>query len=158
MEDITWLPGEEIRNWPKPEWLTWELAMLQLMLSASSERVDEEIPRPAEAKSVLSVHIFRCSSFSIASLINWFMYWHFVERMVLSWIWIRWPWLMLCSATANMSGCSARMWLFDLGLHEMAGLPYADLISLERHAVHTRSPESWYFLQIPKKTWDLLGG
>jgi hypothetical protein len=32
-----------------------------------------------------------------------------VDRILLYWSWMRWPRLMLCSATADLSGCSRRM-------------------------------------------------
>jgi hypothetical protein len=45
-----------------------------------------------------------CSSMSTASLIIWSMYLVLVERMMMSWSWIRWPRLM-CLAMADLSGC-----------------------------------------------------
>jgi hypothetical protein len=49
------------------------------------------------------------SSISLASLINWSMYLDLMDRILVSWRWIRCPQLMLCSATADLSGWARRM-------------------------------------------------
>jgi hypothetical protein len=48
--------------------------------------------------------LFGCSSISVASLICRSMYLDLVDRILVFWSWIRCPRLMLCSATADLSG------------------------------------------------------
>ena len=48
-----------------------------------------------------------CISGSVASLISWSMYLIFAERSFLSSSLIKWSWLMLCSAAADLSACAS---------------------------------------------------
>jgi hypothetical protein len=48
-----------------------------------------------------------CSSSSIASLISRSMYPDLAERSLVSCSFMMWSWLMLCSATADLSGCAS---------------------------------------------------
>jgi hypothetical protein len=51
---------------------------------------------------------------------------------------------MLCSATADLSGCCRHgaLVLLDPGLDGTAGMPNVDLTTLAGHTVHTRSLQS----------------
>jgi hypothetical protein len=68
--------------------------------------------------------LFACSSVSMTSLIIRSMY--LVDRMLVSWRWMRWPTLMLCSATADTSGAPDECHL-DPGFIGNAILPILDL-------------------------------
>ena len=67
---------------------------------------------PLKARPSSVFILFGWISNSVASLFGLFMESDMVERIQVSWKLMRWSWLKLCSATANLCGCPSRMfWL-----------------------------------------------
>jgi hypothetical protein len=120
----------------------WGLAMLHPMLSASSESVDERFPCRLRRRQSFLFMFFGRNSISMASFITRSMYVALVERMAMSCSLMRQPRLVLCSATADLSGYFRLIWrLFSLTLAAMERLvcqmPGVDLAALAGQTLHT---------------------
>jgi hypothetical protein len=87
----------------------WGLAMLYPMLPASSESVDERFPYLAET-AIFPVHVVWAYLDLDGLPDHQSTYVALVERTVVSCSLMHWSRLMLCLATADLSGCSRRMW------------------------------------------------
>jgi hypothetical protein len=64
---------------------------------------------PHKARPSSLFILFGWSSNSVASLISLSMESDMVERIQVSWNLMRWAWLKLCFATADLCGCPSRM-------------------------------------------------
>ena len=64
---------------------------------------------PCKARPSSLFILFGWSSNSVASLVSLSMESDMIERVQVSWNLMRWSWLKLCSATANLCGCPSCM-------------------------------------------------